>query len=104
MKKEMTFKDLKQCFKEAFVTDAEFIGVLKEVPEIAGKDLIVTGKEDFVDKLVYYAAEFNNEELKHRYVEGERIVNFAYGQSFADLEEKLMEKQTETLMGHEKGI
>ncbi|MCP9280645.1 hypothetical protein [Bacillus wiedmannii] len=53
MGKEKTFKDLKQCFKEAFVTGAEFIGVLKEVPEIAGKDLIVTGKEDFVDKLVF---------------------------------------------------
>lgn len=98
MEKEKTFKDLKQCFKEAFVAGAEFIGVLKEVPEIAGKDLIVTSKEDFVDKLVYYAAEFNNEELKHRYVEGERIVNFAYGQSFAELEEKLIRESKNVLV------
>ncbi|MDA1742224.1 hypothetical protein PDK44_25160 [Bacillus cereus] len=92
---ERTFKDLKQCFKEAFVAGAEFIGVVKEVPEITGTDLVITSKEDFVDKLVYYAAEFNNDELKHRYVERERIVNFAYGKSLVELEEKLMKEKAQ---------
>ncbi|MDA1758341.1 hypothetical protein QMA02_14555 [Bacillus wiedmannii] len=90
-----TFKDLKHCFKEAIEADATVIGVVRVVPDIEGTELVITSKEDFVDKLAYYATEFNNDELKHRYVDNDRIVNFAYGKSLVELEEKLMKEKAQ---------
>ena len=82
---ELTMKDLEQCFKDAITTDSLFIGVKVQAPESPCAEIIINPSENFEAKLAYYKRAYN-EDLTLKAFDKIRIVNFALGDCYDDIE------------------
>lgn len=80
-------KQLIEKFKEAERLGVSYIGVLIELPGGA-KEVIINGKSNFNDKLLYYTEKYDHE-CKMRACPEIKIVNVCFGNQFSTLQFKL---------------
>ncbi|PEA10163.1 hypothetical protein CN425_22885 [Bacillus cereus] len=85
---ELTLEGLEQCFNEAASEGAEYVAVQIEMDGFPSDEIIINDNDNITSKLAYYKKTYN-EELEHRYAPGIRIVGFAHGYSFLNIEHKL---------------
>ena len=83
----MTKKELIESFKDAEKYDAKYIGVLIELPGGA-KELIINGKSNFNDKLLYYVEKYDHE-CKMRACPDIKIIDTCFSDKFDTLQFRL---------------
>ncbi|MGF1438739.1 hypothetical protein ACQUW6_32100 [Bacillus thuringiensis] len=81
---ELTLDGLERCFNVAPCENAEYIAVQIAMDGFPSDELIINDKHNIDNKLEYYKKTYNDD-LKHRYAPGIRIVGFAYGYSFSEI-------------------
>ena len=79
---------LEICFKKAIETKAKYIAVQIETRGSEGIEVIINPNVNFSAKLDYYKKAYT-EELVLKTYDGIKIVGFAFGDSFKEIEEKL---------------
>jgi len=86
----MAFKmaNLENCFNQAQVKGAAFVGVKIEMGGFPEPEVIINGRENIESKLEYYKKTYN-ENLEHNHAPGIKIVAFTYGENFTDIQEDL---------------
>ena len=87
----LTINDLKKCFYEASTKDAKYVGVLIEMEGFPKPEAIINQNDNFDSKFDYYNNTYD-ENLNHKYANGIKIISFAYGNSFAEIEGKLLNR------------
>lgn len=85
----MNKNNLRKCFEEAIEKGAKYLGVLVTVPEQHECEVIINHYNNFHNKLAYYEKSYNDNLTLNSFNEI-RILNFAYGDSFAEIESKLI--------------
>ena len=85
---EYTMEDLIRCFDNTWEHHAKYIGVLIQIPDQDGLEVIINSSESFMAKKKYYQKMYDNE-LNHKNVPGLKIVGFTYGNDFAMIEADL---------------
>ncbi|PER52646.1 hypothetical protein COI79_31340 [Bacillus thuringiensis] len=85
---ELTLDGLERCFNVATSENAEYVAVQIAMDGFSSDELIINDRHNIDNKLEYYKKTYN-EDLKHRYSPGIRIVGFAYGYSFSEILIKL---------------
>ena len=83
----MNKKQLIEKFKEAERLGVNYIGVLIELPG-GSKEVIINGKSNFNDKLLYYIEKYDHE-CKMRVCPDIKIVNVCFGNEFSTFQLKL---------------
>ncbi|MDM5193042.1 hypothetical protein QUG02_08685 [Bacillus hominis] len=84
----LTLEGLEKCFNEAASEGTEYVAVQIEMDGFPSDEVIINDNDNITSKLAYYKKTYN-EELEHRYAPGIRIVGFAHGYSFLNIEHKL---------------
>ncbi|PEN57125.1 hypothetical protein CN596_04040 [Bacillus toyonensis] len=85
---ELTLEGLERCFNDAVSEGAEYVAVKIEMDGFPSDEVIINDNDNITSKLAYYKKTYNDE-LEHRYAAGIRIVGFAHGYSFLNIEYKL---------------
>lgn len=85
----MNIKDLEKCFYEASNNNAKYVGVKIQMKGFPKAEIIINQNENFDSKFTYYKKAYN-EDLTLKTFNGIKIVNFAYGNSFEDIEKNLI--------------
>lgn len=81
---------LEKCFKAAMDLDVKFIAVKILKDEQEKPEVIINQQKNFESKLAYYTEAYN-EDLTLKTYSGIRIVGFAFGNSFSEIQAKLNE-------------
>lgn len=81
---------LEKCFKAAMDLDVKFIAVKILKDEQEKPEVIINQQQNFESKLAYYTEAYN-EDLTLKTYSGIRIVGFAFGNSFSEIQAKLNE-------------
>ncbi|PEC24004.1 hypothetical protein [Bacillus cereus] len=84
----LTLEGLEKCFNEAASEGTEYVAVQIEMDGVPSDEVIINDNDNITSKLAYYKKTYN-EELEHRYAPGIRIVDFAHGYSFLNIEHRL---------------
>lgn len=79
--------NLESCFKHAIEKGYNYLGVVVKVDE-NHRELIVNTKNNFQSKLKYYKLAYD-ENLNHNIANEMSITDFTYGNTLADIENKL---------------
>ena len=85
----MNLLNLDSCFKTAIKKDMKYVGVKIKMQGFIEPEVIINQKENFEDKLAYYKKAYN-EDLTLKTFNGIKIVNFAYGNSYEEIENALV--------------
>lgn len=85
---KLTMIDLEQCFNKAYDERMKYVGVKIEMQGFEEAEIIINPFENIKDKLEYYKKAYN-EELSLKAFIGIRIVGFAFGDRFEDIENEL---------------
>ncbi|MDU0154016.1 hypothetical protein [Bacillus cabrialesii] len=83
--------ELVQAFKKAIEMDTSFIGIRVRMEGFPDDELIINPMPNFSMKLEYYQKVYDDD-LQHRFSPGIRIVDVAYGNSLAFIEEAIKHK------------
>lgn len=89
MEYPLSHEGLIQCVKDAEENNAKYIGVKVFIKGYQKEEIIINHKDNFNEKLNYYLTTYDKA-LDHKYASGISIVKFAYGDTFAEIEEELM--------------
>jgi hypothetical protein len=84
----LTMQDLERCFEKAKGEKARLIGVEIKMEGFKKPEVIINTRENFDEKLAYYQKAYNDD-LTLKAFNGIRITCFCYGNSFAEIEDKL---------------
>ncbi|MED3976169.1 hypothetical protein P4639_22485 [Priestia megaterium] len=87
----LTLNDLNNCFDEAIQAGAEYIGVIVKNYEHKREEIIINHRDNFTFKKDYYNNAYN-QDLQLNRVSHIRIIGFAYGFSFSDLEDAIQDQ------------
>lgn len=79
---------LQGAVEEAKDRKAEFFAVVVKMDGFEKDEVIINSLPNFDSKLEYYEKTYD-EDLHHNKAPGIRIISFAYGKTFAEIEEKL---------------
>jgi len=85
---ELTLTNLENCFKEAIRRDANFIGVAVEMQGFLRPEIIINERANFESKLEYYKKAYN-QDLTLKTFSGIKIIGFACGNYFDEVQDKL---------------
>ncbi len=86
MKLEML--DLEKCFEEAKEKKALFVGVKIKMVGFEKPEVIINPIENFDEKIAYYKKVYKKN-LTLKTFDGVKIIWFAYGNSYSEIESKL---------------
>ena len=86
----MNITCLEKCFKAATDLDVKFIAVKILMDGQEKPEVIINQRQNFESKLAYYTKAYN-EDLTLKTYGGIRIVGFAFGNSFNEIQVKLNE-------------
>lgn len=82
-------EQLRECIISALVMDKKkYIGVAIANTGMDGIEIIINGKENFLEKLEYYVNAYTDN-LTLKTYDGIKIVNFAAADTFEELREQL---------------
>lgn len=84
----MNMGNLEKCFYEASQLGKKYIGVKIEMQGFEKPEVIINESVNFDSKFSYYKKAYN-EDLTLKTFSGIKIIAFAFGDSFAEIEEKL---------------
>ena len=84
----MDLTDLENCFAVAYAKDAKYIAVIIEMRGFEKPEIIINRYENFKTKLDYYKKAYREDLILKSY-DGIKIINFLYGNSLKEIEEKL---------------
>lgn len=90
----MLKKELEERFAFAKKEDYEFIGVKIEMQGFEEPEIIINPKQNFDTKKDYYVKAYD-EDLRLKTFSGICIVDCVYGDSFAEIQNKLQRKNVE---------
>lgn len=76
---------LEKCFEDAKNSDSQFVAVEIQIHNCLGTEIIINPRENFDSKLEYYKNAYN-ENLTLKACPTIKIIDFAYGDSFSELE------------------
>lgn len=86
----LTFKEeFESALKYAIRNEEEFFAVKIFFEDTKTFEIIINPKDSLENKLAYYSQTYDNE-LIHKHAKHIRIMDFAYGQSLADIETAFM--------------
>jgi hypothetical protein len=85
----LTMESLEYYFFLAKDLRMNYIAVSIRMEGFALDEVIINGSVNFEDKLAYYKKTYDSE-LKHKFAEGISIVGFTYGNTFAEIEDRLI--------------
>lgn len=91
MKSNLTLSKLEGIFDNAVYVDANYIAVAIEFDEADDVEIIINPIENVEYKLKY-CKESYNEDLTHKYAKGVRILAVAFGDTFEEIEQDLLDK------------
>lgn len=86
---KISLSGLEEIFIKAKELDKNYIGVAFKLPESNSFEVIINSKENFDYKLNYYKDTYSHD-LSHKHVDGLQIVGFAYGDTFQEIQNKLL--------------
>lgn len=81
--------NLEICFNSAKAVGAKYVGVLIEMEGFSKSEVIINPTINFDSKLSYYKSAYD-ESLNHKFAKGIKIIGFTYGDTFAEIENDLM--------------
>lgn len=82
---ELNLKALEDCFNRAVDFGAKYIAVKVKMEGLEGTEVIINPRDNFGEKLLYYKIAYN-EDLTLKSFNGIKIVDFAYGNSYEQIE------------------
>ena len=82
-------KNLQKCFSDAMEKGTKFVGVAVKIGEAATNEIIINHHDNFESKLGYYQNAYD-ENLCLKAKPDIKIVGFASGDSFAEIEKALI--------------
>jgi hypothetical protein len=85
---ELTLANLKRTFYRAIETNQNYVGLKIDIGDLPYDEIIINPIGNVDAKLKYYQETYD-ENLVHKYAGGIRIVGFAYGKTFNEIEENL---------------
>ncbi|MNQ63377.1 hypothetical protein D3C85_777560 [compost metagenome] len=85
---EMTLDGLTRSFGSHWAQQAEWVGVLVELPGQDTPEVIINKAEAFQAKLAYYQGTYN-QDLTHKYSPGVKIIGWAFGSNWDEVYEEL---------------
>jgi hypothetical protein len=77
------------CIENFFNGANEFVGVQLTIPNTSGYEVIINPKENFKEKLAYYKKTYTEDGV-HKHVPQIRIVNYASGDTFQEVQDRLV--------------
>ena len=80
-----------QCIHNFFNSGNRFVGVKLTIPNATGYEVIINPKENFKEKLAYYKKTYDENGI-HKYVPEIKIVGWASGDTFQDVQDGLRRK------------
>lgn len=83
----MNKEQLNKCFDEASDLHVRLVGVVIDMG-LPKNEVIINHRDNFAEKMAYYNLAYDKA-LEHKHAEGVRIVAFAYGDTFREIETKL---------------
>jgi hypothetical protein len=86
---KMSIRNLENCFNGAMEQEHTYIAVAVKIKDAGVPEFIINHLSNFKAKLDYYKAHYTKD-LKLRTSQDIRIVAFAFGDSFKELEDKLI--------------
>lgn len=86
---KISLSGLEEFFIKAKELDKNYIGVAFKLPKSNSFEVIINSKENFDYKLNYYKDTYSHD-LSHKHVDGMQIVGFAYGDTFQEIQNKLL--------------
>ncbi|MED1906742.1 hypothetical protein P4V38_12445 [Cytobacillus firmus] len=81
----ITMEHLISCFNDAKEFEATYIAVVLSMEGYDAYEYIINPHPNFDTKLAYYQNTYDND-LKHKFAKGIRIVDVKYGDYFEDIE------------------
>ena len=85
---ELTLEELLNGFQSEIANETRFIGVVVDIK--GEKEVIINKRDNFESKARYYKMMYD-ENLNHKKSNGIRIVDFAFGDTFKDIQKALGE-------------
>ena len=85
-------KNLEKCFYDASQAGEEYVGVKIEMQGFPEPEIIINKSSNFDKKLAYYKKAYN-EDLTLKTFNGIKIIGFASGDTFAEIEYELVHKE-----------
>lgn len=85
-------KNLEKCFYDASQAGKEYVGVKIEMQGFPEPEIIINKSSNFDKKLAYYKKAYN-EDLTLKTFNGIKIIGFASGDTFAEIEHELVHKE-----------
>jgi len=76
---------------EALENETPWMYVLVEMPNTSDEEIIINPITNFEEKLEFYKKQYDAE-MKHKYVEGLRIVGYGFCESLAEIEERINDR------------
>ena len=80
--------NLEKCFNTATNQGKKFVGVLIEMQGFPKPEIIINESANFESKLAYYKKAYN-EDLTLKAFNGIKIIGFAFGDDFSEIENAL---------------
>lgn len=87
MKKTMS--DLMGCFGVANDDNIKYVGVLISMGGFPKPEIIINEHANFGPKAVYYCSTYDDN-LEHKYAKGIKIIGWASGNTFKEIEDTLI--------------
>jgi len=84
---DLTLEGLQNSFKSEWACISNLVGVLIELPN-GSVETIINHCENFSEKIRYYSLVYD-ENLNHKFSDGIKIVGWAFGDTFDDIEKEL---------------
>lgn len=88
---DLTLSKLEEIFDRAVYLDANYIAVAIEFDEADDVEIIINPIENVKYKMKYYKESYN-EDLTHKYANGVKILAVAFGNTFEEIEQDLLDK------------
>jgi len=85
----LTLTDLKKAFETAQNKEYQFVGIAVTIPNTDEFEVIINHKANFDEKLDYYLKTYN-EDLTHKHAAGIAIVDFAFANTFEEIQQQLL--------------
>ncbi len=84
----LTMKNLEKCFIKSKEQWKEYVGVKIQMQDFQKPEIIINPRENFDAKLEYYKKAYNDD-LTLKTFNGIKIIGFACGQDYDDIEKAL---------------
>lgn len=85
----LTLKDLEKCFYDASQAGDEYVGVKIEMQGFPEPEIVINKSSNFDEKLAYYKKTYN-EDLTLKSFNRTKIIGFASGDTFDEIEYELV--------------